>query len=245
MQEAPDGHTLLMMSNTSIVDAAVRENTGVDLLKDFSAVGMVASSPYFIVAGPSQKVVTMKDLIELAKEKPGQISYASSGVGSIAHFAGEYLSMVSGAKFLHVPFKGSPEQTLAVLSGDIDFSFKAPALVAPMLEGGKAKILASATAERYSRFPEVPTVIESGYPGYVVDLYYGMLVVKGTPAPVVEKLNAALNRALDLPNVKTELEKQFVISGSGTPEKFWERITGDVKIVGEVAATAGMKQPQN
>lgn len=241
MAEAADGHTLLVMSNTSIVDAAVKKDSGIDLLADFAPVGMIASSPFFIVSGPGVKAKTLPELIELAKKEPGQISYASSGVGSIAHFAGEYLAMVSGVSFLHVPFKGGPEQTLAVLAGDIDFSFKAPALVAPMIEGGKATILASATKERYSRFPDVPTVAESGYPDYVVDLYYAVLAKRGTPEPVLEKLNTALNNALDLPNVKAELEKQFVITGAGTPENLWSRIEGDVKIMGEVATKAGMK----
>ncbi len=241
LEEGADGYTLLVMSNTVIGDAAVRENSDIDIINDFSPVGMIASSPFFIVSGPSVKANTMAEFVASAKENPGKISYASSGVGSIAHFAGEYLAMVTGTSFLHVPFKGSPEQTIAVLAGDIDFSFKAPALVAPMLESGKAKILASATAERYSRFPEVPTVVESGYPDYVVDLYYGMLASNKVPAPVVEKLNAALNRALDLPNVKEELEKQFVVTGAGTAASFGDRIKTDVRVMGEVATKAGMK----
>lgn len=241
IEEEADGHTLLMMSNTTIVDAAVARNTEVDLLADFTSVGMVASSPFFIVVGPGESATTVPELIAAARERPGEVSYATSGVGSIAHFAGEYLAMLGGVTFLHVPFKGGPEQTLAVMAGDVDFSFKAPALALPMIEGGKARIIATATRERYSRFPDVPTVAESGYPDYVVDLYYGLLAEHGTPEPVIGKLNAALNHALDLPGVKAELENQYVISGAGTPEDFWARITGDVGVVGDVATKAGMR----
>ena len=201
-KSAPDGYTLLMMSNTHTVNESLIPKKPFQLMRDFVPVSPVNYSDLVLVVHPSVPAKTLKEFIALAKAKPGELNYASSGPGTPYHMAGELFKAMAGVNIVHIPYKGSSGARTDILGGQVQMMFDAITTMAPNVEAGKVRALGTTGKVRSSVLPNVPTVSEAGVPGYEATIWLGMMAPKGTPRPVLEKLNAAVNKIIDSPDVK-------------------------------------------
>jgi tripartite-type tricarboxylate transporter receptor subunit TctC len=236
----PDGYTLFMQDiTTHAINASLYKKLPYDTIKDFTPVSLVASSALMLVVHPSLPVNSVKELIALAKSKPGQIVYASSGNGTILHLAGETFKSMAGVDLIHVPYKGSAQAVQAVLAGEtaLTFSTMPPALA--QVNAGKLRALAVTTLKRNPAAPSVPTVNEAGIKGFDVVLYSGVLGPAGMPATVVNKLNSELARAIATSEVKATYASLGVDALTDTPEQFAAHIASEVGKLGKAVRAAG------
>lgn len=215
----PDGYTLyLATSSTNAASPHLYKRTGFEPVKDFTPVASVAAIPSILVVPAASPFKTPRDVIEAAKAKPGKLSYGSGGVGASAHLAGELFKSVAGIDVIHVPYKGSGPAISDVMAGQLSYMFDTGAV--PYIRGGKVRALAVAADKRLPLFPEVPTFAELGVKGMQMNAWYGIAAPAGTPAPVVTRVNAAINSAL----ASGELPKQLANIGAevrtGTPAEF-------------------------
>ena len=207
-QAAPDGYTLLISSNTTFtVNPALKPKLPYDAQKSFESIGMIGGSTLVLLAHPSLPANNLKELIALAKAKPGKISYGSFGNGTTSHLAGEMLKVVAGIDLLHVPYKGSAPAMTDLIGGQIQLSIDTSIAAAPMLQAGKVKALAVTAAKRSVLLPKLPTVAESGFPDYEMFSWVTIVAPRGLPAPVQQALAKALADTLADAAVRTELEK--------------------------------------
>ena len=197
---APDGYTLLVCSSGVVTNAAIRAQS-YDPVRDLQPVTTLTSAPYIVLTTPSLPVNNVKELIVLAKSKPGRVSFASAGTGSILHMSAELLMLLSGTQMLHVPYKGVADAYPAVVSGDVNWVVGAPVSSLPLVRGGRLKALAVTSAARSKLLPDLPTVAESGVAGYDVRGWFGMFAPAATPSAIVMKLNAEAKRAFQTPEV--------------------------------------------
>jgi tripartite-type tricarboxylate transporter receptor subunit TctC len=243
-KSAADGYTLLMGHvGTLAVNPALYPKLAYDPVKDFAPVAWVARVPNILVVHPSVAATDFKAFIALAKSKPGQLNYGSGGNGSAAHTTMEYLKSQSGISLLHIPYRGTAPSVTDLLAGQIQLLFTgAPALI-PHIKSGKIRPLAVSSSKRLDILPDVPTVAESGLKGlanFEADQWYGIVAPRGTPADVVTKLNAAINAALALPEVKTRLSSEGAYPAPATPDAFGKLIASDIKRWAPVVKRAGI-----
>jgi tripartite-type tricarboxylate transporter receptor subunit TctC len=198
----PDGHTMLIVSIGHAVNPSIYPKLPYDATRDFEPVSLVGVVPNLLVAHPSVKANNVKELIALAKAQPGKLSYASAGNGTTVHLAAELFNSMAGVDIMHVPYKGSAPAVTDLMGGQVDIMFDSLSSARPYVESGKLKALAVTTSTRSSVFPTVPTVAESGLPGYELSGWYAVFVPAKTPKPIVERLNAELVKALKEPNVR-------------------------------------------
>ena len=237
----PDGYTLLLIGLAShAVSSVLYRNLPYDALKSFTGVGQVASAPFVVMVNPAMKINSMKELIELARSKPGQVSYSSSGSGASPHLATEMIAMATGIKFLHVPFKGASPATVALLGAQVDFSVADSSMI-PFIQSGKLRALAVTTASPSPLFPGVPTLAEAGVPGVEVPLAMGILAPAGTPREVVLKINATMIRAVGADDVRRRLNALGLESASKSPEEFSAFLTSEVQKYTKVVNAIGLK----
>ncbi len=197
---APDGYTLLVCSSGIVTNAAIRPQ-GYDPVRDLHAITMVTSAPYLIVATPSLPVTSIKELVALARAKPGAVSFASSGLGSITQMGAELLIALSNTQMLHVPYKGVADAYPAVASGDVNWMLGFPISALPLVKAGRLKALAVTSGTRSKLLPEYPTVAESGVPGYDMRGWFGMFAPARIPPELVARLNAEAKRAMNAPEI--------------------------------------------
>ncbi len=222
---APDGYTLLMTSNTHFVSAALYKKLPYDSVGDFAPVTQVTSAPNIVLVHPSLPVKTVKELIALAKAKPGQIDYASSGNGSTQHLTGALFSKMAGIEMMHIPYSGSGPATVDLLSGRVTVGFPGIAGMLPHIKAGTLRALAVTSAKRSAELPGLPTVAETGIKGYDVTAWFGVVAPKALPRDIQLKLHTELLRILKNP----ELQKQLLNAGQEvawqeTPEIFGEML---------------------
>jgi len=198
----PDGHTLMITSSGIAASAALYPKLPYDTVKDFASITRLASTPTLIVTSPTGPLRTAKDLIEHAKKRPAQLTYGHSGVGSGTHFAAELLNTLAGVKTVHVPYKGGTEVMTDVIGGRIDYGVVPMPPAVPLIKAGRAHGMAVTTAERSPVVPDVPTVAESGLPGYAYDGWFGAFAPSKTPPAIVKKLPDEIARILALPEVR-------------------------------------------
>ena len=236
----PDGYTICLISASHSVNAAVNPNLPYDLMKDLAAISQASSLFYVVYHNPAVPVKSIKELIAYAKANPGKLNFGSSGTGGLQHFAGEMFNHMAGVKMIHVPYKGTAAVIPAMLAGDVQVGFGTLFGVRPHLPSGRLRALAVTTGKRTPAAPELPTVAEAGVPGYEVDQWYGVLTAAKVPAPIIRKLNAAINAALKSPDVV----KRFAADGStpagSTPEQFsahirtetakWRKLAREAKL---------------
>jgi tripartite-type tricarboxylate transporter receptor subunit TctC len=224
-----DGYTLFMANNsTHGSNPAVYKKLPYDAIKDFSPIILIASTPYVLTAHPSLPVKTVKEMVAIAKKRPGDLNYGSAGNGSTHHLSGELLNMMAGIKLVHVPYKGTTPALTGLLSGEVSVMFFTVVGIEPHAKSGRARVLAVTTPKRAPLMPELPTMAEAGYPGFEVTSWFGLLAPAGTPAAVVTRINAETTKALALPEVSGALKKLGFDAVGGTPEQFATHIKSEV-----------------
>jgi tripartite-type tricarboxylate transporter receptor subunit TctC len=199
---APDGHTMMIVSIGHAVNPSIYPKLQYDATRDFEPVSLVGIVPNLLVARPAVKANNVKELIALAKAQPGKLTYASAGNGTTVHLAAELFNSMAGVDIMHVPYKGSAPAVTDLMGGQVDIMFDSLSSAKPYVESGRLKALAVTTSKRSSVFPNVPTIAESGIPGYELSGWYAVFVSARTPKPIVDRLNAELVKALKQPNVR-------------------------------------------
>jgi tripartite-type tricarboxylate transporter receptor subunit TctC len=241
----PDGYTILMAALASqSIAPSLFKSLPYDSERDFSAVSNVAELALVLVVNPSLPVKSVKDLIALAKARPGQLNYGSGGTGSSQHLATELFSMQAGVKMVHVPYKGSPLALADLIAGQTVLSIDNPTTVLPQVKAGKLRALAVSSSRRWPAVPELPTIAEAaGLPGFEVIGWFGVVAPAGTPIDIVAKLNGEIGRILKLPDVKQRLSEQGAEAAPSTPQQFAALIRSDMQKYAKVVQATGM-QPQ-
>ena len=234
-----DGHTLLMGHiGTLAVNPAIYPKLGYEPLKSFAPVAWVARVPNVLVV-PSVSPATaaaknFTDFIALARARPGRLSYSSGGNGSAAHITFEYLKLKAGLFMLHIPYRGTAPSLTDLIAGQVDASFTGAPTVLPHIKSGRLRALAVSSTQRLAALPDVPTVAESGFAGFEADQWYGVVAPAGTPAALIARLNAEINRALALPDVAQQLAMEGALPMPGTPKAFTDLITRELPRWAEV-----------
>ena len=237
-----DGYTLLLaLDGTLVINPFLYENTGFDALKDFAPVAKVGDSTILIVANPSVGVKTLQEVIELSKSTPGGLSYGTSGIGSITHIAGELLNQQTGAKLVHVPYKGGGPAVNDVLGGHIPLAFGSAASVRQHLQSGALVPIAVPSLSRSAALPEVLTFKESGVEGVAMDSWVGIFAPANTPPNIIAKLNEATNKVLQSPQVKERLLAAGIVAANETPAAFDQSIKADAALYEKIIREANIK----
>ena len=237
-----DGYTIFMATTAQTNYAAMTVNPTYDVVKDFTPIVRVASVPNILVANPALEVDNLKDLIALAKTKPNQIFFASSGVGTVTHFSGELINIMAGIKLVNVPYPGSAQAMTDVTSGRVELWITPVSAAVQQVAAGKLKAIAVTTTQRAGIAPDVPTMAEAGLPGYDLGLWFGLLAPAGTPKPIVDRLAGIANTALKTPDLIEPLRKIGIDTVGGTPEEFARYIDAEVKKATEVAVDADLRK---
>ena len=226
---APDGYTLLQANISHAISASLYRKLDYNLLRDFTPVTQLASIPFLLAVTPSFSAASIKDLIALAKAKPGQLTYASSGYGGPSHMAMEMFKSVAGVNIRHVPYKGAAPAATDIMAGQVNMGFFTVSAALPLIAGGRLRPLAIASAHRTPLAPDIPTMGEAGLPGFEATTWFGVMAPRGTPASAVSRLNAAFTGALKVPAIRERLLHQgFEIVGS-TPSAFGVFVRSEVK----------------
>ncbi len=240
---APDGYTLLIgVTGAVVVNALLYASMPYDPQRAFAPITMAATAGLMLVVHPSMPVNSVKDLVALGKTRPGQLTFGSSGNGSTPHLAGALFTATTGVKMIHVPYKGgSPQYTIDLITGRLELSFASMAPVIPHVKSGRLKVLGTSANQRDPQFPEVPTIAESGVPGYDMRSWYGVLATAGTPQAVIEKLHVELVRILAMPDVRA----QYLVGGlhavSSSPADFAAYINAERDKWTRVAKATGIR----
>ena len=238
---SPDGHTLISVSAGHAVSAALYKNLPYNTERDFTGVTMLATVPSILVVAPNLGVKTVKELVALARSKPGAYNYSSPGIGSANHLGGELFKNLAKIDVAHVPFKGIPEALTAAMTGTVLFNLSPIVNVLPLAKSGRVVALATSTGKRALAMPELPTIAEAGVPGYVFDPWFGLLATARTPRPIVAKLNREVVRILGLPDVKERLLALGAEPNPMTPEAFDAHVRGEIAKFSKIIREANIK----
>ena len=238
---APDGYTLLVHSLALAVSTALYSSLPFDPFKDLAPVSQIVASPSVLVVAPALGVKSVNELIALAKQKPGQLNYASAGIGSGTHLNGEQFRSAAGINVTHVPYKGSPEALLDTMTGRIQY-FISPAVPAlPFIRDGRLLALAVTTAQRTPVLPDVPTVAEAALPGYEFQAWFGMFAPARTPRPVVDQISREVARIVELPDVAKQMANQGEQPRSSTPAEFTKFFRAEVEKYRKIVKLANIR----
>ena len=238
---APDGYTLLMMSNTHTVNETLIPNKPFALMKDFVGVAPINYSDLVLVAHPSKGINSLADLLKRAQAEPGKLNYASSGPGTPYHMAGELLKSMARISMVHVPYKGSSGARTDIIGGQVDLMFDAVTTMTEQVKAGKVKALATSGRARSDVMPDVPTLSEAGVPGYEATIWLGLMAPRGTPQPVIDRLNEAVSKIVGSPEVKQAWAKQGAAPMVMNPATFAKYLNDDIAKWAAVIKTANIK----
>jgi tripartite-type tricarboxylate transporter receptor subunit TctC len=237
-----DGYMLLMASIANPINAVVSSNLSFDFPKDFVPIVRLTTTPNILVVHPSTGVKTVKELIDLAKAKPDQLSFGSSGVATGTHLSGELFKVMTGVKMVHVPYAGSPQAVTDLIAGRIQVLFSPASTVLQHVREGKLVALASTEAKRTAIAPDLPTMAEAGLPGFETGLWFGLMAPAGTARDIVDKVNRAANAALGADEVAKALAPQGIDLVGGSPEDFGHYLDSEMKRWTTVAEAAGLRK---
>ncbi len=237
---APDGHTLALVASSHAINPSMMKKLPYDTVMGFEPVILTHVVPLMLVVNNNVPVKTAKELAAYGKANPGKLSFASSGSGGAPHFSGELFKSMAGLDMIHVPYKGSTLAHPDLISGRVSLMFDTVAAVNPQVKADKVRALAVTTAKRSSAAPNVPTMIEAGFPDYQTSTWGGVLAPAGTPREVVAKLNAEMNKALNAPDVRQKLQDAGIEVGGGTPQQFADFIGTEMVKWARVAKDAGI-----
>jgi tripartite-type tricarboxylate transporter receptor subunit TctC len=240
-KSAPDGYTLLLGTANLAMNVSLYGKRPYDPVKDFVTVSLLSSTPNVIAVHPSLPVKTVRDLIAFAKAHPGQINYASGGNGSTAHLAAELFKTMAQVSLVHVPYKGSGPATIAVLSGESPLTMVPALAVMPHVQSGRLRALAISSVRRADALPDLPTVAESGLPGYEASQWYGVMVPTGTPENIVTRLNAELVKIVHSPDMTARLAAEASIPFGSTPQQFAAYLQEEIVKWARVVKFSGAK----
>lgn len=231
----PDGHTLLVQVNTLVMNKSLYKTLSYDPVGDFTPVAQTSWGTLLLVANPNvQKTATVSEVVNAAKAKPGQLTYATPGVGTPHHLSMALFLQRSGAEMLHVPYKGTAGAVTDLLGGRIDYMFLPVHVALQHIQAGKLKAIATGSAKRLPQLPDVPTLAEAGVTPDNIDMWYGVLAPKGTPADVVERLNLEIGKVLRQPEVAKSFESQGMVPAVSTPAAFGALVAKDAQRWAEV-----------
>ncbi|HMN80556.1 MAG TPA: tripartite tricarboxylate transporter substrate binding protein [Burkholderiaceae bacterium] len=237
-----DGHALMAVSSSHAVNPSLHERLPYDTLNDFAGVALVAASPCVVIVNPSLGVKTMAELVALAKSKPGSLTYGSAGNGAATHLVAEYFAKETGTRWVHVPYKGVQEAVAEVVAGRIDAAFPPIALAAPMIRGNRLLALALTGTERNEQLAGVPTVAESGAPGFDYRIWYAFVAAAKSPRPVVERIAAELRAITGLPDVREKMVSQGLTPTVVTLGEFDGYIRTEIDKLGRIVRGSNIRQ---
>lgn len=238
----PDGNTLLMGHiGTLGVNPSMYPKLPYDAIKSFAPVAYVARVPNVLVVNAASPIKSLKDLIAAARAQPGRLTYSSGGNGSAAHITFESLKLKTGIFMLHIPYRGTAPSVTDVIGAQVDCTFTGAPAVIPHVRSGRLRAIAVSSTQRLAALPEVPTVAESGYPGFEADQWYGIVAPAGTPAALVARLNAEINKALALPDVAQQLAIEGAVPVPGSPQAFADLIRREIPRWAEVVKAGSVK----
>jgi tripartite-type tricarboxylate transporter receptor subunit TctC len=239
---AKDGYTLFVGTVANTINVSLAPNTSFDFQKDLAPIALVSTLPNVLVVHPSTGARTVPELVALAKAKPGELSFASSGVGTSPHLSGELFNVMAGVKLVHVPYQGSAQAVTDLLAGRTAAMFSPASTVLQHVKEGKLTALASTQLKRAGSAPELPTMDEAGLKGFDTGVWFGLMAPAGTPKEIVDKLAQAVNEALKNDEVLARLHQQGIDPLGGTPDEFTRYIGSEVKKWADVASAAGLKK---
>ena len=242
-RSAPDGYTIVLIPSGHAVNASLYKKLPFDSIRDFSPISLVGSSPLVLAIHPSLPVRNVKDLIALAKARPGQLTYGSAGVGSSGHLGGALFETLTHTKMVHIPYKGMSPAITDLMAGQVTMTFGTSLSVVPQVRSGRLRALATTGAKRSPALPDLPTVAETGLPGYEASLWYGFVGPARLPPEIVNRLNSAIVAVLQMPEIRERLASQGVDPQHNTPEEFAKLIVSDVERWAKVIQRAGV-QPE-
>lgn len=238
---APDGYTVLLTYTDHVFNPFLHANMPYDTVKAFTPISLIGSVPLLVVSNPTVPVTTAGELIALAKANPGKLNFASAGSGTSLHLAGELFKSMAKIDVTHIPYKGTSPGFVDLMSGQVQFMFPTSVSAWNHVQNGKLRALAITSAQRSPYLPNIPTVSESGLPGYEASIWYGMLAPAGTPPAIVARLNAELHKALAQPDVKAKLQEQNFSITPTTPEEFGRKINSELDRWGKLIKDANVK----
>jgi tripartite-type tricarboxylate transporter receptor subunit TctC len=238
---ANDGYTLFLGSSANVTNQAINPALGFDIVKDFEPIAPVSAAAVVLVVNPATDVHSVVELIALAKKKPGEVLYASTGVGAAPHLAAELFSQRAGIKLVHVPYQGSPQAVADLIAGRTMMMFSPASTVIGQIAAGKLTALASAANKRPSILPDLPTMAEAGMPDFDTGIWFALMAPKGTPQGIVDTLAAATQKAMREPDAVATLSKQGVDPLSGGPDDLKRFVASELARWSEVARAAGLK----
>ena len=241
---APDGYTLGVVDNAFTTNPSLFRNLPYDALKDFAPVTVMASSPFILLVHPSLPVKTAKELVALAKARPGQLTFASAGGGTGSHLSMELFRVVTGISLIHVPYKGAGPAVTGILSGEATIFFALPAAMTQHVKAGKARALAVTDARRYPGLPDVPTLVEAGIQGVDANPFWGVVAPAGTPAAIIDRLHVAYAKHINAEDMRKRLVGMAFVPVANTPSEFAAFIKADAAKWDKVIQSAGI-QAQN
>ena len=236
----PDGHTLLVSSSSLVTNAAI-QSVRYDPIRDFQPVTKFTTNPYFLLTSASLAVASVQDLVSLAKSRPDRVTYGSAGTGGILHLAAELLCAMTGTRMTHVPFKGVSEAYPAVVSGQVNWVLGSPISAFPLMRAGRLRALAVTAAQRNKAAPEVPTVAESGVPGYEASVWFGLLAPARVPAEIVTKLHGAASGVVRAADLARRMEAEGTGVVGNTPAEFSAELKAEFEKWRSLVQKAGLK----
>lgn len=236
----PDGYTLVMATSSHGINPSLYK-LPFDPVKDFTGVSFIATAPMMLTVHPNVPAKTVKELVAIAKANPGKLNYASSGTASIPHLAGELFNVSAGVKTVHIPYKGSGPALNDFLGGQVDMMFASPVPTIPHVKTGRLRAIAMASSKRSRAMPELPTVAESGFPGFEAATFYIVLGPANMPAPVVDKLSSEIIKASQLPDVRDRLSTEAAVVVGGTPQQAIAHIESEIARWAKVVKATGIK----
>ena len=238
---APDGYTLLTVSPELAINPSLQPKIPYDALRDLAPVSQTVSSQYVLSTHPSVPVKSVKEFVALAKARPGQLNYGSSGVGSANHLGGVLFQEMTGTKLVHIPFKGAGPATIALMGGEIDFMFSSTTAAVAQVKRGRLRAIAVTGATRFSEMPDIPTVSEAGVAGFVITGWFGVLAPAGTPREIISKLGAEIAKVVQHPAVRERFASLGTVPVGSSPEEFAAFLRAEIEKWSRVVKASGAR----
>jgi tripartite-type tricarboxylate transporter receptor subunit TctC len=243
-EAAPDGYTLLYSAASGLIIAPLlHPDAGYDPLKSFDPVALVGASSLILVVNPAVPAATVPELVAYAKANPGKVNFSSGGIGVLPHLIGELFKARAGIDIVHVPYKGGGPSVTDLIAGNVQMTFEGASVLLPLIEAGKLRALAVTTPKRIAQLPDVPTMIESGYPNFVTAAWTGLLAAAHTPPAIIAKLNATINQGLRTPDLRTALTRLNYEPLGGTPQDFTETMKSELARWSPIVKSLGLDRP--